>query len=425
MRIRWSHRNHRNAIRHRRSVLSRLATVDALDPTIFPDPATDAVLAKYQEAYVGQMTIPVGVVGPLAVSLGQYTLDEPDGAVREVGRSTESVFLPLGHTEGGLSASMLRGLTAANEAGGVQVRLLKDQMTRDSAYQFDDMQHALAFRDWILAEEANLKAWVRDPGNPGYQSKTPGKKPLLSRHAHLWRIEPRLVGPVCHLLYRFSTGDACGPNMMTRNAYALNTEIVNRWAQIGPAPRRLFLEANLGGDKKPSWAYVDGGHGKTVMAWVDFPDEVLRHRLHIDPEAIGELEWVGLHGAHHSGMQSFAFTPASAVAALFTVTGQDLGMVGTSSMAQASVWRHAGRTSLAIQFSGLEVGTVGGGTSLPHAETYLRLMGCNQPGGAQRLAQIVAAAALCLEISAAASMASHASENFMRTHLERGGLRSE
>ena len=61
----------------------------------------------------------------------------------------------------------------------------------------------------------------------------------------------------------------------------------------------------------------------------------------------------------------------------------------------------------------------------PHAQTYLRLMGCNQPGGAHRLAQIVAAAALCLEISAAASMASHGSENFMRTHLERGGLRSE
>ncbi len=425
MSIRWSHRNHHNAIRHRRSVLSRLAPVDGLDPTIFPDPATDAVLAKYQEAYVGQMTIPVGVVGPLAVSLGQYTLDEPDGAVREVGRMMESVFLPLGHTEGGLSASMLRGLTAANEAGGVQVRLLKDQMTRDSAYQFEDMQHALAFRDWVLAEEANLKAWVRDPGNPGYQPKAAGQKPLLSSHAHLWRIEPRLVGPVCHLLYRFSTGDACGPNMMTRNAYGLNKEIVSRWAQVGPPPRRVFLEANLGGDKKPSWAYVDGGHGKTVAAWVDFPDEVLRHRLHIDPEALGELEWVGLHGAHHSGMQSFAFTPASAVAALFTVTGQDLGMVGTSSMAQAGVWHHAGVTSLSIQFSGLEVGTVGGGTSLPHAQTYLRLMGCSGPGGAQRLAQIVAAAALCLEISAAASMASHASENFMRSHLERGGLRSE
>lgn len=425
MRIRWSHRNHRTAIRHRRSVLSRLAAANSLDPTIFPDPATDAVLAKYQEAYVGQMTIPVGVVGPLALSLGRYLLDEPDGTVREVERTTESIFLPLGHTEGGLSASMLRGLTAANEAGGVHVRLLKDQMTRDSAYQFDDMAQALAFRDWIIAEEANLKAWVRDPANPGYQAKRPGGRSLMSSHARLWHIEPRLVGPVCHLLYRFSTGDACGPNMMTRNAYALNTEILSRWEKIGPAPRRLFLEANLGGDKKPSWAYVDGGHGKTVVAWVDLPDEVLRHRLHIDADAIGELEWVGLHGAHQSGMQSFAFTPASAVAALFTVTGQDLGMVGTSSMAQATVWRHAGMTSLSIQFSGVEVGTVGGGTSLPHARTYLHLMGCDTPGGAQRLAQIIAGAALCLEISAAASMASRASENFMRTHLERGGLREQ
>ena len=39
------------------------------------------------------------------------------------------------------------------------------------------------------------------------------------------------------------------------------------------------------------------------------------------------------------------------------------------------------------------------------------------------LMQIVAAAALCLEISASAAMATAGSENFFRAHHERGGLR--
>jgi hydroxymethylglutaryl-CoA reductase (NADPH) len=50
-------------------------------------------------------------------------------------------------------------------------------------------------------------------------------------------------------------------------------------------------------------------------------------------------------------------------------------------------------------------------------------MDCAGPGKVYRLAQIVAAAALALEISASAAMASAGSENFFRAHHERGGLR--
>ena len=40
-----------------------------------------------------------------------------------------------------------------------------------------------------------------------------------------------------------------------------------------------------------------------------------------------------------------------------------------------------------------------------------------------RLAQIVAAATLALEISASAAMATAGSENFFQAHFERGGVR--
>ena len=66
-------------------------------------------------------------------------------------------------------------------------------------------------------------------------------------------------------MWAYTTGDAVGPNMMTRNSYALNMGYVMEHAPV--KPQRAILEANMGGDKKPSHRYFErGGHGKTVIA---------------------------------------------------------------------------------------------------------------------------------------------------------------
>jgi hydroxymethylglutaryl-CoA reductase (NADPH) len=188
-------------------------------------------------------------------------------------------------------------------------------------------------------------------------------------------------------------------------------------------PRRSILEANMGGDKKPSALYFRGGHGKTVLAECTLPDEVVRRFLGTDIDSLLELSWAGVHGSIASGMQSAAFTPASAIAAMFAATGQDLGMVGTSSMAHETASRVSGGLHCAIRLPGLEVATVGGGTGLPSAREWLQVIDCVGPGKVYRFAQIVAAAILALEISASAAMATAGSENFFRAHHERGGLR--
>jgi hydroxymethylglutaryl-CoA reductase (NADPH) len=179
----------------------------------------------------------------------------------------------------------------------------------------------------------------------------------------------------------------------------------------------------MGGDKKPSYEYFQSGHGKTVIAETTLTDEAIRRVLRTTAEDLEALAWIGTHGAVASGMQSVAFTPASAIAAIFAATGQDLGMVGTSSMAHGTGRRVEGGLHVAVRFPGLEVGTVGGGTTLPTAREWLALMGCEGAGKVYRFAQIVAAAALALEISASAAMATAGSENFFRAHHERGGLR--
>ena len=54
---------------------------------------------------------------------------------------------------------------------------------------------------------------------------------------------------------------------------------------------------------------------------------------------------------------------------------------------------------------------------------WLASIDCAGSGKVYRFAQIIAAAALCLEISASAAMATAGSENFFKAHHERGGLR--
>jgi hydroxymethylglutaryl-CoA reductase (NADPH) len=58
---------------------------------------------------------------------------------------------------------------------------------------------------------------------------------------------------------------------------------------------------------------------------------------------------------------------------------------------------------------------------MPHARAFLSLLRCTGPGGSHRLAQIVAAAALCLELSASASASMRGSENFATAHLLQSG----
>jgi hydroxymethylglutaryl-CoA reductase (NADPH) len=363
---------------------------------------------KAAESVTGVAVIPVSVA-QIRILLGEYELSE-DGDVVETGRGDEEVVVPLAHTEGGLTASVQRGAKAAGLSGGIRTHVVADRITRASCFVCRDAGEALALARWIGDRVDDARAFLRDAGIPE-----------LSSYAVLREVKTHVVGPMCHVLWRFTTGDAIGPNMMTRNAYALNMAFV---LPNAPVPiERALLEANMGGDKKPSYEFFQSGHGKTVIAEATLTDEAISRVLRTTPEDLEALSWAGTLGAVASGMQSVAFTPASAVAALFAATGQDLGMVGTSSMAHGTARRVEGGLHASIRFPGLEVGTVGGGTTLPTPHEWLTVLGCAGPGTVYRFAQIVAATALALEISASSAMATAGSENFFRAHFERGGIR--
>jgi hydroxymethylglutaryl-CoA reductase (NADPH) len=399
---RWPRKNDAASIRARQEALGLDGDVTAIDLAPF---------AAANEMLTGAAVIPVSVVGPLVLELGEYELEEPFGRVAETGRTREEVYVPLGHTEGGLSASLYRGARAAAESGGFRTWVLGDRMTRASCFVCRSTDEAVQLARFLDAHVAEMRRWLGEQ-----------QEDWISRHAKLREVETHVVGPMCHVMWAFTTGDACGPNMMTRNAYALNMGYVMEHAPV--KPERVILEANMGGDKKSSHRYFErGGHGKTVLAEATLTDDAVRRVLRTTVDDLLELSFAGTHGAVASGMQSVAFTPASAIAAIFAATGQDLGMVGTSSMAHGTGRRVDGGIHCALRLPGLEVGTVGGGTTFPYARAWLESIGCAGAGKVYRFAQIVAAATLALEISASAAMATAGSENFFKAHHERGGLR--
>src|SRR5438552_2517270 len=399
---RWPRKNDAASVEARQKALGLNGGVTGIDLSPY---------VNAQEMLTGAAVIPVSVVGPLAIELGEYELEEPFGRVAEPGRARDEVYIPLAHTEGGLSASLYRGARAAGESGGFKTYVLGDRITRASCFVCNSTEEAVQLARFLDAHVAEMRRWLAERNED-----------WISRFALLREVETHVVGPMCHVMWAFTTGDACGPNMMTRNAYALNTGYVMEHAPV--RPERAILEANMGGDKKPSHRYFErGGHGKTVLVEATLTGEAVRRVLRTSIDDLLELSWAGTHGAVASGMQSVAFTPASAIAAIFAATGQDLGMVGTSSMAHGTGKRVEGGLNCTIRLAGLEVGTVGGGTTLPYARSWLSLMGCAGAGKVYRFAQVVAAATLALEISASAAMASAGSEHFFRAHFERGGTR--
>jgi hydroxymethylglutaryl-CoA reductase (NADPH) len=384
------------------SIAARRAAL-GLDGEVDLEPYANAA-----EAVTGIATLPVSVA-QLRISLGEYELSAA-GDVVETGRAEEDVVVPLAHSEGGLTASVQRGAKAVELSGGFRTYVVADRITRASCFVCRDAGDALTLARWLGEHLDDMRKFLRA-----------AESAELSRYAILREVKTHVVGPMCHVLWRWTTGDAVGPNMMTRNSYALNMAYV---LPNAPVPvERVVLEANMGGDKKPSYEYFQSGHGKTVIAEALLTDTAIERVLRTTSADLEALSWAGTHGAVASGMQSVAFTPASAIAAVFAATGQDLGMVGTSSMAHGAAHRTEGGLHASIRFPGLEVGTVGGGTGLPSARQWLSLMGCAGAGKVYRFAQVTAAAALALEISASAAMATAGSENFFRAHFERGGLR--
>ena len=350
------------------------ADVDALGEYAFD--AADAHGSNI-ENMIGAVQVPLGVAGPVSVDGGAFAGER---------------YLPLATTEGALVASINRGCSVVNDAGGATARVTKSGMTRAPVFRVAD-----------VAEAEALVAWVRDSEDALREAAE-----STTSHGELLDVTPYVVGNNVFLRFRYDTKDAMGMNMAT-----IATREACDVIEAETDASLVALSGNLCSDKKPAAINAVEGRGRSVSADVEVPREVVEERLHTTPEAIAEINTrKNLVGSAKAGGLGFNAHVANAVAAMFLATGQDEAQVveGANAITTAEATAE-GDLYCSVSLASLEVGTVGGGTTLPTQAAGLDVLGVRgggDPAGSNgdALAEAIAVGALAGELSLLAALGS-------------------
>ncbi|WP_418285862.1 hydroxymethylglutaryl-CoA reductase (NADPH) [Halorubrum sp. DTA46] len=329
------------------------------------------------ENMLGAVQVPMGVAGPVAIDGGALAGER---------------YLPMATTEGALVASINRGCSVVNDAGGAKARVTKSGMTRAPVFRVADVAEAEALVSWVRDNEAALREAAES----------------TTSHGELLDVTPYVVGNNVYLRFRYDTKDAMGMNMVTI-ATGEACDIVE--TETGAS--LVALSGNLCSDKKPAAINAVEGRGRSVSADVEVPREVVEERLHTTPEAIAEINTrKNLVGSAKAGGLGFNAHVANAVAAMFLATGQDAAQVveGANAITTAEATPD-GDLYVSVSLASLEVGTVGGGTKLPTQAAGLEILGVRgggDPAGSNgdALAEAIAVGALAGELSLLAALGS-------------------
>jgi hydroxymethylglutaryl-CoA reductase (NADPH) len=353
------------------------------DEAVLYDEGARADLDAYGrniENYVGTVKVPVGVIGPLRVN-GLFA--EGD------------YYVPLATTEAALVASYGRGARLVSAAGGCATGVIAEGVHRAPGFAFDSLTDAGRFVQWVLAEQAALKAAAD----------------ATSRYGRLVDLAPHIEGDHVYLICTYTTGDAAGQNMVTIATDALCRDIE---ARCPIKPRYWFVETNLSGDKKASAISFTSVRGRKVVAEALLPAELVRAHLHTTPERMVDYWRASALGGVMSGSIGVQGHYANGLAALYLATGQDVACVAESAVGVTRFELRADEALYAsVTLPNIIVGTVGGGTALPSQAAGLSILGLKGAGKARALAEVCAALCLAGELSIIGALAAG---HFARAH---------
>ncbi len=300
----------------------------------------EAVEGSNIENLLGEVSIPVGAVGPLTVR-GQYA----DGRY----------YVPLATTEGTLVASVSRGVKTLNLSGGVETAVEYRGMTRSPVFVCDS-----------LADAQRLKEFVSDPER---FTEIAEVAEVGSNHTKLLEIKPISNDRFVWLRFRYDTDEAMGMNMAT-----VATQQASDFIMSQVPCSILALSGNACVDKKANWINVIDGRGFDVEAAASIPAEVLED-MGVDPKYLADVgfvkNWVG--GAMAGAMTNNAHA-ANMVSAVFAATGQDLAHVIESSHATTTVMAGEDGVRFAVKMPSVIAGTIGGGTGLDAQKSLMEVM---------------------------------------------------
>ena len=375
-----------DAIRVRRAFIERETGTTLENLGIFSIDI-DRVVKRNCENMIGTVQVPVGIAGPVLVD-GEY--------------ANGSHYLPLATTEGALVASVNRGCSAITQAGGAQVRILHDGMTRAPVFATDNVVHARQVADWVAIHHDELRAAAES----------------TTSHGRMTGVTTYIAGTSVFVRIEFDTKDAMGMNMVT----IASAKVAELIAQ-GTGARLIALSGNMCTDKKP--AAINGimGRGRSVVAGIALSHDNISQILKTDAKSLIEVNYrKNLVGSARAGSMGFNAHAANIVAAMFIACGQDAAHAIDGSTCITTVDLTDSGVYVSVTLPSLPVGTVGGGTGLETQQECLRIIGVagggNPPGtNARKLAEIIGAAVLAGEISLLGALAA---QHLARAHQQLG-----
>ncbi|MBI4015161.1 MAG: hydroxymethylglutaryl-CoA reductase [Candidatus Aenigmarchaeota archaeon] len=354
-------------------------------------------ISRNIENPIGAVQIPLGYAGDMKIN-GDHV--------------SGTVPILMATTEGRLVAGVARGITVANRAGGVNVSVLKDGMTRDVLVRTGGAKESATLAKWIMTEEGfNLL-------KEGFSKTT--------KHGKLKEVRPYVIGRDTHLRFKAETGAAMGMNMLTIAGKAAVDYILPKLKEKGINAFVVSESGNLCSDKKPAFINVIEGRGVTLTADIVVPPEVLKERFRVSAAAIADLcKSKNLIGSALAGSHGFNAHFANILASMFMAFGQDVAQIveGSQGVTDAAVLED-GSLYFSCYLPAIEVGTYGGGTKRETQKEALKIMGLygeNDPEGITRLklAEIIGAACLIGDLNL---LAIQAAGELSKTHgsIKRG-----
>ena len=295
-------------------------------------------------------------------------------------------------------ASVNRGCSVIKASGGVKVGIVADKMTRAPVIKASGLQEALKVRNWIEDNFEALKEVAES----------------TTRHGKLVKIDPVVVvGRYLYPRFSYTTGDSMGMNMVT-----MATEAALEFLSQKTGAHVVALAGNLCVDKKPSAITLIEGRGKSLVAEVLVPREVVEKKLHTTVEAIVEVNIAkNLVGSAISGSMGFNAHYANMIGAIFLATGQDEAHIVEGSLGITVAQEDEGDLYFSVTPPAVHLATFGEGTRLETARECLEIMDASGSGKVGKFAEIVAGTVLAGELSLLGALGAG---HLARAHRELG-----
>lgn len=337
------------------------------------------------ENHTGYVSIPMAIAGPLLIK-GTYAKGK--------------FFVPICTLEGSLSLSMTRGLYLTYLSGGIKTLHLKQEISRSPIFIFEDLDDTVAFVNWIRDNFSKIKTSAES----------------TTQYGKLLRIDPYPTQNSVILDFVFTTAEAAGQNMVTIATYESCRFIKDNYKSS--IPYRYFIESNFNGDKNPAAKTLLLGRSHYVLASALIKGNFLKRVLRTSAKEYADGWTKCTHGAQIAGVVGMNMHVANALAAIYLATGQDVACVAENSVAVMTCEvRNETDLYATLTMPSISVGTVGGGTRLNQQNKNLQMIECTGKDSSKKLAEIICASALALELSLGGAIVT---DEFAQAHAKYG-----